>query len=109
MRWSAATVAIARCKRVSTESAARSVERVGLPWTCSENRAPKAESKPLGRYTKHAGETHDTESLLQCQNTMLFLVFVIFVSFVLVRLVVYFEALRAACVMTVRIGRTLQS
>ena len=31
----------------------------------SENREPKAESKPLGRYTRHAGDTHDTESLLQ--------------------------------------------
>ena len=37
-------------------------------WTCSENRAPKAESKPLGRYTRHAGDTHDTESLLQCRE-----------------------------------------
>ena len=29
---------------------------------------PKAETTPHRRYTRHAGDTHDTESLLQCQN-----------------------------------------
>src|SRR5712691_13456144 len=66
-RWNVAIAATGRCKRVCTGSAARSVERVELPWTCSENRAPKAEITPLGRYTRHAGDTHDTESLLQCR------------------------------------------
>ena len=44
-----------------------------MPWTCSENREPKAEVKPLGRYTRHVGDTHDTESLLQCQQLADFL------------------------------------
>src|SRR5713101_30244 len=66
MRWNVAIAATGRCKRVCTGSAARSVERVALPWTCFGNREPKAEIKPLGRYTRHVGDTHDTESLLQC-------------------------------------------
>src|SRR4029453_9666905 len=70
MRWNVAIAATGRCKRVCTGSAARSVERVALLWTCSENREPKAESKPLGRYTRHAGDIHDTESLLQCLSSV---------------------------------------
>src|SRR5712691_12442673 len=66
MRWNVAIAATGRCKRVCTGSAARSVERGALPWTCFANREPKAEIKPLGRYTRHVGDTHDTESLLQC-------------------------------------------
>src|SRR4029453_285043 len=66
MRWNVAIAATGRCKRECTGSATRSVWKVALLWTCSENREPKAESKPLGRYTRHAGDTHDTESLLQC-------------------------------------------
>jgi hypothetical protein len=27
---------------------------------------PKTATKPLGRYTRHAGDIHDPESLLQC-------------------------------------------
>jgi hypothetical protein len=50
---------------VSTGSAVSAGERVGLPWICSEHRAPKAETKPLTRYTRHVGETYDPESLLQ--------------------------------------------
>src|SRR5713101_7400155 len=70
MRWNVAIAATGRCKRVCTGSAARSVERVALPWTCFANREPKAEIKLLGRYTRHVGDTHDTESLLQCPNFM---------------------------------------
>ena len=59
-------VAIGRCKRVSTGCAVRSVERGVLPWTCSENPVPKAETKRRRRYTRRAGEPHDPQSLLQC-------------------------------------------
>jgi len=38
-----------------------------LPWTCSENHGLKAGIKPPNHYTRHAGDTHDTEYLLQCR------------------------------------------
>src|SRR4249919_3629666 len=64
MRWNAAIGVIGRGKRGCTESAARAVERGVLPWICSENPVPTAETKPLRRYTRRAGDTHDPESLL---------------------------------------------
>ena len=72
MRWSVAIGAIGRCKRVCTGCATRPVERAALPWTCSENRALKAEIKPPKRYTRPVGDAHDTESLLQCLKARYF-------------------------------------
>ena len=51
-----------------TASAARAVERGVLPWICAENPVPTAETTPRRRYTRRAGDTHDPESLLQCQK-----------------------------------------
>src|SRR5712691_12703174 len=68
MQWNEAIVVIGRCKRVWTASAARAVERGVLPWICSENPVPKAETTPLKRYTRRAWDARDPESLLQCQN-----------------------------------------
>src|SRR5712691_6234751 len=66
MQWNEAIVVIGRCKRVWTASAARAVERGVLPWICSENPVPKAETTPLKRYTRRAWDARDPESLLQC-------------------------------------------
>src|SRR5712692_9316287 len=68
MRWSAAIVATGRGKRVCTGFAARAVEKVVLPWTCSGSPVPTDETKRLRRYIRHAGDTHNPESLLQCPN-----------------------------------------
>src|SRR5712692_5580439 len=67
MRWSAAIVATGRGKRVCTGFAARAVEKVVLPWTCSGSPVPTDETKRLRRYIRHAGDTHNPESLLQCR------------------------------------------
>ena len=66
MRSSEAIVVIARGKSVCIASAARPAERDVLPWTCSEHHGRRAETTPLRRYTRHAGGTHEPESLLQC-------------------------------------------
>jgi hypothetical protein len=65
-------VVIARCKRVCTAFAAKSVERDGLPWTCSENPERKTETAPPEHYIRHAKARHDSEALLQCLINQVF-------------------------------------
>ena len=53
MRWSGATGAIARCKRVST-ACGRTRRSVRVwPWICGGKRKPKAVNKPLHYFTVH--------------------------------------------------------
>src|SRR5215468_7407427 len=46
MRWSGATGAIARCKRVSTECGRKPRSVPAWPWICGVKPKPKAGNKP---------------------------------------------------------------
>jgi hypothetical protein len=43
-----------------------------LPWTWSARHEPRDEIKPPRRYTRHAGEVHDPEALLQSPKSASF-------------------------------------
>src|ERR1700756_241683 len=53
MRWSGATGAIARCKRVSTGCGRKRRSMRVLRWICGVRPKPKAANKPLQHFIVH--------------------------------------------------------
>src|SRR5437764_6889471 len=53
MRWSGATGAIARCKRVSTGCGRKRRSVRALRWICGVKPKPKAGNKPLQHFIVH--------------------------------------------------------